>query len=428
MTSSHHHHQHDYALCHPMNSFEMYPTTCTIRPPAQEVQVQPASAVLSVIAARYSPYHPSAAHLFSHNSVIPAPPWVHHHYHLQQMLMPTSHPNTARRPMLHATIQKPPFSYIALIAMSIRSTPNRMITLSGIYKYITDHFPFYHQNKQGWQNSIRHNLSLNDCFQKVPREKGAPGKGHYWTLDPECEDMFQNGNFRRRKRKAKPAIATKSTDPSSNSEKHLTRQRSTTARNHSQMQSSSPQQNREVRPPEKIHMYPTTNNEENGAQLIGNLPYENTDNVCAISQGGNSKKLSFGEFPRSGAPKPGNIEEIREGDKLSNMERVTSLRKHTPKGTEVGAGESGGGAGAGTKALLFTIDKLLGCDGLASGRCDDRISASERQNKQTSSDGYLPAGILPIWGKYWHTRWLPSWHGRHQQHSPDGEPLWPLAQ
>ncbi|XP_050729808.1 forkhead box protein D3-B-like isoform X3 [Eriocheir sinensis] len=106
--------------------------------------------------------------------------------------------------------KKPPYSYVALITMAIKESPERRLQLSEIYQWIANKFPFYAKEsakeKQGWKNSIRHNLSLNECFQKQPRDGGGGGgKGNYWTLDPQHENMFENGNFTRRRRMRRAA-------------------------------------------------------------------------------------------------------------------------------------------------------------------------------------------------------------------------------
>nr|XP_011762403.1 forkhead box protein E3 [Macaca nemestrina] len=101
--------------------------------------------------------------------------------------------------------EPPALVHSALIAMALAHAPGRRLTLAAIYRFITERFAFYRDSPRKWQNSIRHNLTLNDCFVKVPREPGNPGKGNYWTLDPAAADMFDNGSFLRRRKRFKRA-------------------------------------------------------------------------------------------------------------------------------------------------------------------------------------------------------------------------------
>lgn len=86
---------------------------------------------------------------------------------------------------------KPSYSYAMLIGMAILRAPSRRLTLAQIYKWISDTFAFYRNSQEtGWQNSIRHNLSLSKSFSKQERPKDDPGKGHYWVINPGFEKQY----------------------------------------------------------------------------------------------------------------------------------------------------------------------------------------------------------------------------------------------
>ncbi|KAL8996776.1 MAG: hypothetical protein Q9169_003799 [Polycauliona sp. 2 TL-2023] len=99
-------------------------------------------------------------------------------------------PEPNELPALEDNLGKPNYSYASLIGMSILRAPNRRLQLSQIYKWISETFSYYRVAKDGWKNSIRHNLSIHKEFIKVQRPKDDPGKGAYWTIMPGMEIQF----------------------------------------------------------------------------------------------------------------------------------------------------------------------------------------------------------------------------------------------
>ncbi|KAK4701197.1 hypothetical protein P7C70_g5039, partial [Phenoliferia sp. Uapishka_3] len=97
---------------------------------------------------------------------------------------------------------KPPYTYASLIAQAVSSVDSRKLTLNGIYDWITARWPYFSDNQNGWQNSIRHNLTLSRGFLKIARREDEPGKGAFWAIDPAQIRNFDGLNFRKKMSKS----------------------------------------------------------------------------------------------------------------------------------------------------------------------------------------------------------------------------------
>ena len=110
---------------------------------------------------------------------------------------------------------RPSCSYATIIAQAILSAPDECLTLSNIYAWIIRNFAYFRHADQSWQvcplsacvdrsydstdscqNSIRHNLSLNNDFIKIPRRTDEPGKGMKWAIVPERRDALKQAGLK----------------------------------------------------------------------------------------------------------------------------------------------------------------------------------------------------------------------------------------
>ena len=96
--------------------------------------------------------------------------------------------------------KKPSMSYAQLIAEALNNAPEKTLVLSDIYKAINSKYPYYELETQGWQNSIRHVLSLNENFIKGNTKSGmVDNRGGYWKLKEDHsiakQDNIKNGNL-----------------------------------------------------------------------------------------------------------------------------------------------------------------------------------------------------------------------------------------
>lgn len=125
--------------------------------------------------------------------------------------------NRTESPANRSSSSKPNMSFSALIKDAIMKSPSQRLLLHEIYESIANDHPYFKTAGEGWKNSVRHNLSINSMFCKIPRDilddpnsarpaeetgRKAKKKGCYWILrdlTSLAEERYNRYEERRRK-------------------------------------------------------------------------------------------------------------------------------------------------------------------------------------------------------------------------------------
>ena len=86
---------------------------------------------------------------------------------------------------------KPPYSYAALIAQAIYSTPAKQATLPHIHAWIPDHYPYFKAHFGVLQAAIKQNLAVNRAFTNIPLANGVA----LWAVEKEQAKYFDGNTF-----------------------------------------------------------------------------------------------------------------------------------------------------------------------------------------------------------------------------------------
>ncbi|XP_037937400.1 fork head transcription factor 1-like isoform X2 [Teleopsis dalmanni] len=233
--------------------------------------------------------------------------------------------------------EKPPYSYAQLIVQAISAAPDKQLTLSGIYSFIVKHYPYYRkETNKGWQNSIRHNLSLNRYFIKVARSQDEPGKGSFWRIDPDSGAKLIDHSYKKRRQRSsqgfRPSYGMPRSAPVSPS--HMDNSRESSPLQDIVLQSApgSPGLSLENRPAEADLVYNSQNVHQSAAnnshtQYNSGSPYyiSNQNSVIGLPGGAQLQHESSGN---SGGNSVGTLIQLKRNNPMTANTGAANIAHH----------------------------------------------------------------------------------------------------